>query len=370
MKCEVDRELFTECLHGVVNTIPARTTYPVLQNILLEVKGNRLILAATDLDTYVRKEIPTAAEKKSTSGKAILPGKKLLEVCSELEEPVLVLSQTDNTIRLESGKNVYTFAGLDPAEYPEPPAMPSETVADFPLPLLEEAFEATTFAVSRDEARAVMTGVYWEVDQAEMRMTATDGHRLALIRKPGEFKVKARMIIPPKVFNLFSRGEATVKVRADVANVANASKVGLEFQSTTIISRLIEGPYLEYERVIPKNHPNKLTIRRDRLSAALRRAAVFANPVAKPVTFDLKSSGCQILAETPELGQAQETLDATYSGADLKTSFNAVFLIEILRHLPTENAILEFNTALNAGLIRPDQENPERLYLLMPIRLD
>jgi DNA polymerase-3 subunit beta len=364
MKCEVDRELFAECLHGVVNNIPTRTTYPVLQNVMLEVKGNRLMVAATDLDTFVCKELPVAAETKPVSGKVILPGKKLLEVCSQMEEPVLALASSNRTVRLESGKNVYTFACLDSDEFPEVPQMPVETVTDFPLPLLEEAFEATAFAVSRDESRVVMTGVYWEVDAKEMRMTATDGHRLASIRKPGEFKEKVRLILHPKIFNLFPRGEATVKVSV------GGGKAGWQFANTTIITRLIEGPYLDYERVIPKNHPNALTGRRDRLSASLRRAAVFANPIAKPVTFDLKSAGAQVLAETPELGQAQEVLDATYAGADVKTAFNATFLLEILRHVPTDNAVMEFGTALNAAIVRPDKENTERLYLLMPIRID
>jgi DNA polymerase-3 subunit beta len=364
MKCEVDRELFAECLQGVVNTIPARTTYPVLQNIMIEVKAGHLIMAATDLDTYVRRELPVAPETSAVSGKVILPGKKLLEVTSEMEEPLLVLSHTNNTVKLESGKNVYTFAGLDPAEYPEPPAMPSEFVVDFPLPALEAAYEATAFAAARDETRPAMTGVYWEIDPGEMRMVATDGHRLAFIRTPGDFKAKARVIITPKLFNLFSHGEDKVKIKAD------GSKIGLEFASTTIISRLIEGPYPDYDRVIPKSHSNTLKVNRDKLSAALRRASVFANPIARPVTFDLKDDGAQLLAETPELGQAQEVLNAIYTGEAVKTAFNATFVIEILRHIPTTDVVLEMSTSGNAGVLKPDGEQPDRLYLLMPIRMD
>jgi DNA polymerase-3 subunit beta len=363
MRCEVDREFFTECLQGVVNMIPARTPYQVLQNILLEVKANRLVMAATDLNTYVRKEIPIAPETKPAVGKAILLGRKLLEVARELSDPLLVLAKTNASIRLESGKNVYTFSGLDPAEYPEPLTMPGDFVIEFPLPGLEEAFGSTAFAASKDESRPAMTGVYWEIDPEEMRMVATDGHRLAFIRRPGEFKTKTRMIIPPKVFSLFSWGEEAVKVKADSA------KVGLEFANTTIISRLIEGPYPDYDRVIPKNHPNRLKANRDRLGAAVRRAAVFANPEAKPVTFDLKPDACQILAES-EVGQAQENLEGAYTGSDLKIAFNATFLTEILRHIPTDDVVIELGTAVGAGLVHPDQPTPDRQYLLMPIRMD
>jgi DNA polymerase-3 subunit beta len=362
MKCEVDRELFVECLQDVVNTIPSRTTYPVLQNVLLEVKGTRLMMAATDLDTYVRKEIPIQPE--SVPGKAILLGRKLLEVVRELTVPMLVLTRTDSTIRLDAGRSMFTFAGLDPSEYPEPPAMPEQLLIDFPMPLLEEAFAATAFAAAKDESRPVATGVYWEIDPTEMRMVATDTHRLAFIRKPGEFKTTARLILSPKVYSLLARGEESVKVKAD------EGKVGLEFASTTIISRLIQGPYLEYQRVIPAQHPNRLKVNRAALTAALRRAAVFASPLARPVTFDLKPDGVQILAETPDLGQAQENLEGVYSGAELKIAFNASFLLDFMSHIDTDDVTLELGDAMQPGLIRPDPPESERLYLLMPIRLD
>jgi len=364
MICEVDRELFADCLQSIVNTIPVRSTYPVLQNILLEVKGNHLIMAATDLDTYVRKEIPLAPETKPQAGKVIIPGRKLLEVTKELVEPLIKLSQTNTNIKLTSGGSSYTFSGLDPAEYPEPQTMPTDFVVEFPLPLLIELFEATSFAVSRDESRPAMTGVYWEIDPKETRMVATDGHRLAMIHRAGAFKARTRLIVPVKVFDLFARGEENVKVNAD------SSKIGFEFASTSIISRLIQGPYPEYERVIPKTHPNLLTSKKDHLAAALRRAAVFANPVAKPVTFDLKSDSAQLQAETPELGQANESLDAVYKGADVKTAFNAAFMLEILRHVPGDDIAFELNTALTAGVVKPVMPEPDRLYLLMPIRLD
>jgi DNA polymerase-3 subunit beta len=364
MICEVDRELFTDCLQSVVNTIPVRSTYPVLQNILLEVKGNHLIMAATDLDMYVRREIPIAPETKPQAGKAIIPGKKLLEVTKELSEPVVKLSQVNTNVKLSSGKSTYTFSGLDPAEYPEPQTMPTDFVVEFPLTLLEELFEATQFAASRDESRPAMTGVYWEIDPKETRMVATDGHRLAMIRKPGAFKARTRLIVPVKVFSLFAKGEENVKVNAD------SSKVGFEFANTTIISRLIQGPYPEYERVIPKTHPNLLKGKKDQLAAALRRAAVFANPVAKPVTFELKPESSQLTAETPELGQAQESLDAVYTGTEFKTAFNAAFLLEILRHVPGDDIVFELNTALTAGVVKPVAPEPDRLYLLMPIRMD
>jgi DNA polymerase-3 subunit beta len=211
-----------------------------------------------------------------------------------------------------------------------------------------------------------------------MRMTATDTHRLAFVRKEGDYNVKSRMILPPKVFNLLPKtreekpkeGEAKPAEPVKLKVKADASKIGLELGETTIISRLIEGPYLDYDRVIPKNHPNLLKVNRDRLSAALRRAAVFANPVAKPVTFELKPDSIRLLAETAELGHAEENLEGTYTGAELKIAFNATFMLEFLNHIEGENVALELGSSNNAGLLHPDVETPDRLYLLMPIRMD
>jgi DNA polymerase-3 subunit beta len=364
MKFEVDRELFTDSLQGVVNTIPPRTSYPVLQNVLVEVKGNRLVMIGTDLETYVRKELPLAPESKPATGKVVMPGRKLLEVATELDEPLLRLSRTDARVKLESGPNAYTFAGLDPADYPEWPTMPDGQPMDVPLALLELAVEATAFAASRDEGRPAMTGLCWETDAKEMRMVATDGHRLAYVRCVGEFRTQGKVIVHPKVLGLLPRGEESVKVTTDTG------KIALEFANTTVISRLIEGPYPDYTRVIPKGHPNRLKVNRGKLSAALRRAAVFANPVAKPVTFDFSADRCQLLAEMPELGQAEEVLEARYEGKPVRTAFNAGFVLEFLRHMPVDDIVMELDTAMTAGVFRPDRPDADRLFLLMPIRMD
>ncbi|MEO0093623.1 MAG: DNA polymerase III subunit beta, partial [candidate division WOR-3 bacterium] len=330
MRCEIERAIFAESLNSVIGALPTRTTYPVLQNILLEVADQKLTLAATDLDSYIRKEIPLIAGSKIEPGKVILPGRKLLETCREITADKLTLWTEENNIRLQSGPSDFLFAGLDPAEYPEPPAPPTGSTLRLPVDLLLNAYEATNFAVSYDEGRPAMCGLYWQVKPKEMTMVATDGYRLALVKKSGDFAGKVSAIIPPKVFNLLPRDEAEVLITLD------QTKISFVFSHTTVISRLIEGPYPDYERVVPKEQPNLLRANREHLTAALRRTAIFAHPMGRLVTLELSNQGLSLFAQAPEIGSATEKLACHYKGSDLKIGFNVNYLLEILRHIETE----------------------------------
>lgn len=366
MRCEIERVIFLENLTGVIGALPARTTYPVLQNVLIEVTKNKLSMAATDLDSYIRKEITLTSEKQTEPGKVILPGRKLLEACREIGAEKLMLSTAENNIRLQSGPSDFLFASLDPAEYPEPPAQPSDSKLEFPLSVLLETYDLTNFAASRDESRPAFCGLFFEVKEKKATVVATDGYRLAMVKKTGDFSGKFSAIIPPKVFTLFPVEEEKVVVTADPA------KIGFAFKNTTVISRLIEGPYPDYERVIPKKCPDSLRANREILTAALRRTSVFAHPVGRLVTFNLTSKELTLFAQSPELGSVTESLSCQYEGENLKIGFNVNYLLEILRHIETEEVLMEFSGPLTAGLIKPGQTSSdiEKLFLLMPIHLD
>jgi len=366
MRCEIEHSVFVESLSGIITAIPSRTTYPVLQNILLEVVNQKLTLAATDLDSYIRTEIPLVLGSRTEPGKIILPGRKLFEACREISAPQLVLETEENNVRLQAGPSKFLFAGLDPAEYPEPPSPPSGESLKFSLTMLLDAFETTNFAVSHDESRPAMCGLYWEVKNKEMRMVATDGYRLALVKKISNFPQKISCIIPPKVFGLLPRTEEEVIITTD------PTKISFVLSNTTIISRLIEGPYPDYERVIPKEQPNILRIKREHLMAGLRRTAVFAHPVGRLVVLELSKQELSLFAQSPEIGSATEKLECSYKGSDLKIGFNVNYLLEVLRHIDTEEVQIELAGPLNAGLIRPGAASPEteKIFLLMPIHLE
>jgi DNA polymerase III subunit beta len=364
MRCEIDRGIFAELLAGVTNALPSKSAYPVLNNITLDVNNGKLALAGTDLDTYVRRTF--ALEGQSEDGTVVVLGRKLAEIVREINAPTIKLSSKERSLSLEAGRVKASLVSLDPSEFPEVPKLPEGVTMEFPLSTWFELFETVSFAASKDESRPAMTGVNWEVSKTETRMVGTDGHRLAYICRKGKFAGKIKMIVSPKVFPLFPRGEEMFTVHMDPA------KVGFVFQNATIITRQIEGPYPDYERVIPKGYPARALIEHEVFSAALRRAAVFAHPVGRLVALDFAKGKLGLKAETPDVGRSEEEVECGYTGEPVRIGFNASYMLEILRRLQSEKVAVELSNPLSAGLFKPVDDKPdtEQTFLLMPIRLD
>ncbi len=364
MRFEIDREILAEMLAAVANTLPSKTTYPVLQNVLVEVAGGKLFIAGTDLDTFVRREFSLAG--KSEDGKVVLPGRKLTEITREMGSSDVVFSSKENSIRIESGNSKVRFTGLDPAEFPELPELPEGAPLEFPVAVVLELFEDVSFAASHDDSRPAMCGVNWEITKTEMRMVATDGHRLAFLKRKGKYPASFKMIVAPKVLGFVPKGADKVAVHSD------PGRIGLVAGDTTIISRPIEGPYPDYERVIPKKATARAVLECEAFVPALRRAAVLAHPVGKLVALDFAKGRVKLQAETPELGSSEEEVPCEYKGDGIRIGFNSAFLLEVLRHLDTDKVVIELQNSLSAGVVRPVEPKPDvqETYLLMPIRLD
>jgi len=365
MRCQVDREVFAEILAAVAGAIPARTTYPVLQNILLEVTGGKFAVLATDADNTVRKEFALAG--KSEDGQVLVPGRKLLETVRELGVADAEFRASERNLRIETARSRVLMTGLDPAEYPEVPKLPEGAPIELSIAAVLDLFDNAGFAASKDEARPAMTGINWEIGKTEMRMVATDGHRLSFVQTKARQAVSAKVLIPPKPFGLLPRGGDTVQFYADPA------RVGLVTEDTVIISRQIEGPYPDYNRVIPKDKKlSRAVVEREPLTAALRRAAVFAHPVGRLAAFSFSKGKLNLHAETPDVGSSDEDLAVEYEGKEMRIGFNASYVMEALRHISSAKVQLEVQGPLAAAVLRPvDEEGGiEKTYLLMPIRLD
>ena len=364
MYCIIGKEDFLSSLTGVVTVLMTKTTYPVLQNVFLETTDKNLIIKATDLDSYVEKRL--AIKGKIKPGKVILPGKKLLDAVRELSSEDLTLSLKDNKVILEADGSTSIFASLDPAEYPEIPELPKGNKIEFPQSILEDCFRYTGFAVSKEEARPAMCGINLKITKSETRMIATDGYRLAYVKMNGKFDGTLEAIVAPKVFSLFPEEENKISILAD------SSKIAFIFEKTTIISRLIEGPYPDYQRIMPDKSAHQLQVKTDIFASALRRAAVFAHPVGRLIALHCSAKANSIFAETAELGQTTQEFSATFKGDDLKIGFNVSYLLEILHAINSDEIVMEFLNPLAAGVVKSaaKTEDIEKLYLLMPIRLE
>jgi DNA polymerase-3 subunit beta len=363
---KLERNLLEELIERVVPVIPSRTPYPIIQNILCSTEGGNLSFLATDLDIYVK---TWTALKAKEEAKILLPGRKLLGIVKESNADEMEFTREENKIIVKAGRSVFKMPILDAEEFPRMFELPQETRFSVDGKDLRHIFEAVEFAVSKGEDRPAMTGIYWELKNQRNRMVATDGHRMAVSEDKNSIpKIEERsQILPTKIFNFFPK-EIDGPIEVSMDN----TKIGLSFNSTEVVSRLIEGPYPDYEKVIPKEIKNVLTVNRDELTSALRRMMIFTNQVTRQVKLVLGKKTLEISSFSPEGEEAHEELTATYKGESFEVAYNGSYLLDIMRHIETEDVVFDITGALSAALIHGSGTKDEqvRFYLLMPILLD
>ncbi len=364
MNFVVQKDVLLENLRNVASVITPRATYPVLQNAYLEVTDNYLILKATDLDTYIESRVPLVSKKKA--GKAIVSGRKLLEAVSQLTAEELTFILKENMLVIEDDGAEYRLFTLAPEEYPELPSVPAGNKIIMHPELLKDCFDRAKFAISTRADRPSITGVYLKLEPNQLEMVATDGFQLALIKRAGNFNANLEAIVPPKAFNAFPKNETETTITAD------SSRISFSFSNTIIICRLIEGPYPDYQRIIPTSHENYLEVATTEFINVLRRAQVFAPPQMKLVVLELSPKKCVVSAETPEIGIAHHEFPATYKGEEMKIGFNIDLLLPICNTIKASKLRIGITTPQAAVTIQPAEkiEDEELLYLLMPITWD
>jgi DNA polymerase-3 subunit beta len=363
---KVIRKALEELINKVVAVIPSRTPYPIIQNILCFTEKNQLNLMATDLDIYVKtwKEIESGQDLK-----VLLPGRKLASIIKESTAEEIEFIKEETKIIVKAGKSVFKIPIIDPEEFPRMFEQPQNIRFNLQADKMKSLYESVEFAVSRGEDRPAMTGILWEIKSGINRMVATDGHRMALGEDKDDVPDVSEQshILPTKIFGFIPKEfDGSIDVLFD------ETKVGINFDSTEVVSRLIEGPYPDYEKVIPKEIDNVLTVNRDELMAALRRMMIFTNQVTRQIKFGLGKKDLKLFATSPEGEEAQEELTCSYKGESFEVAYNGAYLLEILRHLTDDQVVFEITGALSAALLRGagSRDESTKLYLVMPIILD
>lgn len=369
MKFTITRENLQQGLGAVAASIPTRTTLPVLSNILLEAGDEGVRLSGTDLDIAVSLGVPADVEE---AGALTVPAKKLQELARELPDgPVRVTTKGDR-FELEAGRAKFRLNGMPKDEFPTFPAVDFTESWRVPADVLRQTIGATSFAVSTEESRPILNGVLWQLGGQEMRMVATNGHRLARMAVPLETSEapRADLIVPPRALQQVDRlfGPGT---EIEVARSEN--HLGFQSGGTRVYSRLIEGPYPNYEQVIPKDNDRIAIVDKQALSSALRRMAVVASDQTHRVRLQFTSSSVRFSVETPDLGEAHEEMEADFNSEPLEIGFNASYLLEVLKYMQTEEVRMSFKAPERAATIEPVSSDggnaPDYLCLVMPLRL-
>ena len=358
---------------------------PILSNLLLSAEGDRLSLAATDLDLSIETSVAATIEK---GGTVTVPARTLAEIAREWPETLLNIVVEGERIQLSGrlgtdagGEGAYTLSGIPPEEFPEMPTSLSGLAIDWTqLPAIDgdslsKMIDKTAFAVSKDDTRPVLNGVFWRIGEDGMDMVATDGSRLACYRRnldlkdQVEGKQASEVIVPPQslaqIVKLVGKHHEVEHVTLD------QSQVLFDMGETRLLTRLIEGPYVDYDQVIPKDNQKELRISNEQLLPTVRRVSILSSSYTRQVRMRLGPNSVELSASSQELGgEAREQLPALYQDEEMEIGFNATYLLEILRKIDSKEVRFALNNPVTAALLRPVDQGPDEDYfcLLMPLR--
>jgi DNA polymerase-3 subunit beta len=367
MKFEANKPVFLDALQMAGNASPTKTTLQILYNLLLKLEGNTLEIRATDLDMTIVLRLQVEGHE---DGEIVINSKKLLEVVKELPDFPVLISVDDYivTIKSESGFQC-NLTGFDASEYPALPDLGAAKSFAIPLKELRFLSEKTNFAVSADYSRMSLTGAYCEFKDGVLQMVATDGHRLGKANTAvAGVPPQAGVILPPKalsqVLRMSEDAEQAIQVEIGPANA--------RFSTDTIVifTKLIEGPYPNYENVIPKDFSKKLKANREHLGSVIRRVATMANAKTRLVVFGFQDGRLALSAKNQDLGgDSEESLPVMYAGDPVEVGINANYVLEVFRLIHTEEVMFKFNNPLGAIIVEPVMENPNYFFIVMPLRI-
>ena len=368
MKLTITREQLQEGLVAVAASVPAKTTLPVLSNVLLEAGADGLRLSGTDLDIAVSTSVAASVEEE---GAITLPARKLVEIVRELPSAAIRLASAgEQRVTIECGRSRFKLLGLPREEFPAFPAVDFSGGWKVTAKDLHNLITHVAFAASTEESRPILNGVLWELRSERMRMVATNGHRLARMDIPvaGGGGEEVDLIVPPKALEQIRR---LFKPEDEVEIAKTENHLGFRSSNTQVFTRLIEGPYPNYEQVIPRENDKVATADKATLMAALRRMSIVASDQTHRVRLAFANGGCKLSVQTPDLGEAQEEITLTYEGSPLEIGFNAAYFLEILKYMPTDEVRMTYKAPERAATCEPvGWDDPAAfLALVMPLRL-
>lgn len=367
MKLSISRDQLLKPLQQVCGVVEKRQTLPVLANVLLEVDGGRLALTGTDLEVELVAQAELSGE--FGEGEITVPARKLLDICKSLPASAEIeLKLEGQKLSLKSGKSRFTLATLPANEFPNL----EEGVGAFSFSIAQKALkkliDKTAFAMAQQDVRYYLNGMLFEVSSGRLRTVATDGHRLAMCDAEARTDNSDRMqvIVPRKGVHELARlladeeGEVTLTlgtnhIRATVGNV-------------TFTSKLIDGKFPDYERVLPKGGDKVVLANREDLKQALQRASILSNEKYRGIRLQLTPDLLRVQANNPDQEEAEEDVSVEYTGAALEIGFNVQYLLDVLGVLETPTAKATLGDANSSALLQ-DADSAAALYVVMPMRL-
>lgn len=365
-KDELLKEL--SLIQGIVER---KNTIPVLANVLMEASGSEVRLAATDLDVGLRCKFP--AEVRET-GSLTLSAKKLFEIVRAVSEQDIEIKELENFwAAITAGRSYFKMVGLAKDEFPSLAEPPVQPLCRLPGSALRAMIHKTSFAITADDNRYFLNGAKLELLPDELRMVATDGHRLAFVsvERPGGAGEKASVIVPKKTLLELIKMIGDDEQEIEFAEGDN--HLFFRLGDRLLVSKRVEDQFPAYEKVIPRENERVVGVDREPLAGAIRRVSLLANERSRAVKLSIQPSSMEVSSQNPELGEARESVEVDYEGEPLQVGFNGQYLLDFLNAAETDKIRLELKDDSSQGLLRPGDgagaERSDYRYVVMPMRL-
>ena len=365
-KNDLLREL--QLFQGIVER---KNTIPILANVLMEAKGSEIRMLATDLEVALRSRCDAVVEKPGT---LTLPAKKLYEIVKALPETDVRIAEDKNGVKVAADRFDSRMQTLPREDFPAVPEATGTTSAMLPRAAVKEMVAKTQFAITGEDTRFFLNGALFILGGNQMSLVATDGHRLALVTvdrkggKPSKEGEEVRAILPRKT--LWELGKLLTEGDGDIRYERGENHLFFEVGGRMLISRMIDGQFPAYERVIPKGNDKHIEFERDKLTNAVKRVALMSNERSRAVKFQIEKGKVSVTSSSPDLGEAQETLSVDYSGQPMQICFNAQYVLDFLSAITTDTIALELKDEVSQAVMTPiGAEGYEYTYVIMPMRV-
>ncbi len=368
MKFNVTSGALVQSLSAVAGAVPAKATMPILEMVLFESENGKLKLTATDLEVSIIEYVEAEIE---TEGAVAIPARRLLDTLRQLPDIPLFFEVDERyNVKFRTDKGTYKLAGEPGDEFPEMPSLVDALVISTDTHIIKSAIQKTSFAVSTDDLRPAMMGVFFEIGTESSKIVATDGHRLVkLVLNNLSAQRDSTFIVPDKALNLTLKSLDSENCTLSITD----DHVSFQSGNTMVVARLIDETYPNYETVIPKDNDKSLIVNRDQMLATVKRVSIFSSSTTKQIRLQLDQDQMTISAEDIDMSsEAKESIECEYSFDPMDIGFNSRYLADVLGNVDDPEVLFEFSTPNRAGIVKPSQQDEESeiLMLVMPVMLN
>ena len=362
MKIKILKQAFLKNIQHVQNIISSKSSLPILSNILIEAEKKRVILTSTDLDIGISSVLETDVEEE---GAITIPAKRFNDIIKELpDEDISISTMKNNSMVIKCSKCFFKIIGLPKEEFPKLPEFTDEPSVVIKQSVLKSMINMTHFSMSHDDTRYVLNGSLFLFKGKKLTIVTTDGKRLSLVKKDIEKDgLNKAIIVPAKTIYELNR---ILGDEGDIKIVFSENQVKFDLKNITIISRLIEGDFPNYEQVVPKEPQEKIMIQRSQLLDGIKRAALLTTQDSQSVKFEILKNKIVVSKSSPNIGEVREEMDTVYKGPEITVGFNPNYIMDVLKVIPQDEIALEVFGPDKPAVIRIEDWF---LYLALPMQL-